>query len=70
MCLSSPSMPAIPAAIQNPTEQDAAVQSSLDSEKRRRAAASGLASTLLNTGGAAGIPGPATAPTGKTLLGM
>ena len=66
MCFSSPSMPAIPAAVQNPTEQDAAVTASLDADRRRRAAAAGQASTLL-TGGQ-GLTGPATT-TQKTLLG-
>jgi len=69
MCFASASMPTIPAAVQNPTEQDTAVQASLDAEKRRRAAAAGQASTLLNTGGAAGLA-PSTPTTGKTLLGV
>ena len=66
MC-SAPDMPAVPAPIQNPTEQDAAVQASLDSERRRRAAAAGLSSTL-KTGGQ-GLTQPA-ATAQKTLLGQ
>ena len=67
MCFSSPKMPSIPAAVANPTEQDAAVTASLDADRRRRAAAAGQASTLL-TGGQ-GLTTPATtAP--KTLLGQ
>lgn len=68
MCFSQPKMPAVPAAIQNPTEADPAVQASLDAERRRRAAAAGLASTVRNSGGQSGLVAPAaTAP--KTLLG-
>lgn len=59
-------MPAIPAPIANPTEQDAAVTASLDADRRRRAAAMGQASTML-TGGQ-GVTAPA-ATTQKTLLG-
>ncbi len=66
MCFSSPSMPAVPTPVLNPREQDQAVQQSLDAERRRRAQAAGLASTLL-TGGQ-GVTTPATtAP--KKLLG-
>ena len=67
MCFSSSSMPAIPAPIQNPTEQDAAVTASLDADRRRRAAAAGQASTLL-TGGQ-GLTTPANTSQ-KTLLGQ
>lgn len=67
MCLSKPSMPAVPAAPATPTEQDPAVQASLEAERRRQANAGGRQSTLL-TGGA-GLTSPATtAP--KTLLGQ
>lgn len=48
------------------TEQDPAVQAALDADRKRRAAAGGMSSTML-TGGA-GLTAPATtAP--KTLLG-
>lgn len=66
MCFSSPSVPAPippPAPV---TEQDQAVQASLDRERRRQAAAAGKRSTMLT--GSAGLSTPAsTAP--KTLLG-
>ena len=70
MCFSSTSIPAPvapPAAAQAPTEQDQAVQASLDRERRRQAAAYGKRSTLLT--GPSGLEAPATtAP--KTLLGQ
>ena len=68
MCFSQPKIPSVPAPVQNPTEADPAVQASLDAERRRRAAAAGLAATVRNAGGQAGLAAPATtAP--KTLLG-
>lgn len=68
MCFfKTPSMPSIPAPVQNPTEQDAAVTASLDADRRRRAAAAGQASTLL-TGGQ-GLTTPASTNQ-KTLLGQ
>ena len=66
ICFSSPSIPAVPTAVQNPREQDQAVQQSMEAERRRRAQAAGMASPLL-TGGQ-GVTAPATtAP--KKLLG-
>lgn len=67
MCFSSPSAPPAPQAPPAPvSEQDQAVQASLDRERRRQAAALGKRSTMLT--GSAGLSTPAsTAP--KTLLG-
>ena len=66
MCLSSPKVPKAPAAVPSVQEQDPAVQSAMDRERRRQAAALGRRSTLL-TGGS-GLTSPATTTT-KTLLG-
>ena len=67
MCFGSPDIPAPPEPIRTPTEQDQAVVSAMESERRRRAAAAGLKSTLL-TGGQ-GLTAPA-ATQQKTLLGQ
>ena len=66
MCFSSPSIPAATPPPAPVTEQDQAVQASLDRERRRQAAALGKRSTLL-TGSAGLATPPSTAP--KTLLG-
>lgn len=67
MCFSKPSIPTPTAIPATPTEQDPAVQASLEAERRRQANAQGRQSTLL-TGGA-GLTTPATT-TQKTLLGQ
>ena len=66
MCFSSPSMPAVKPAPAIATEQDAAVQASLDAERRRRAMAQGKQSTILT--GPGGVTTPSTGGP-KTLLG-
>lgn len=71
MCFSSPSMPTPPPA---PTpqstarEQDAAITSALERERKARAAQRGRASTILT--GAAGAAPTAANLAGKTLLGQ
>lgn len=66
MCLSSPSVPSAPAPQVQAKEQDQAVMSLLEDERRRRAMAAGLAST--NKTGGQGVTTPVhSAP--KTLLG-
>lgn len=67
MCGGRPSVPAPVVIPQTPTEQDPAVQASLEAERRRQANALGRQSTLL-TGGA-GLTTPATTAQ-KTLLGQ
>ncbi len=65
MCFSQPSMPAAPQPIKNPVETDPAIAASVEADRRRRAAAAGLASTILTGGlGVAPIQGQ-----GKTLTG-
>ena len=66
MCTSRPSAPAVQALPATPTEQDPAVQSAVNAERRRQAAALGRQSTILS--GPAGAMAPATTAT-KTLLG-
>lgn len=69
MCLSTPKVPAAPAApAPVPTEQDPSVVASIDRERRRQLASMGRQSTIL-TGGA-GVTGPATTAPAKTLLGQ
>jgi hypothetical protein len=67
MCFSQPKVPTAQAPPSAPTEQDQAVQASLDRERRRQAAAMGKRSTMLT--GPAGVTAPlTTAP--KTMLGQ
>lgn len=66
MCFSGPSLPAPQAPPPVATEQDAAVQASLDAERRRRALAAGRQSTILT--GPQGVLAPPSG-TAKTLLG-
>lgn len=63
----APEAPSAPTAVDStPTEVDPAVSAAREDEKRRRAAAAGLGSTILT--GSQGLAAPAT--TGqKTLLG-
>ena len=67
MCFSSPSAPAAVAPPAPVSEQDQAVQASLDRERRRQAAALGKRGTML-TGNAGLSTPPTTAP--KTFLGQ
>lgn len=66
MCFSSPSIPAATPPPSVAKEQDAAVQASLDAERRRRAMAQGKSSTILT--GPLGAPSAPSGPP-KTLLG-
>lgn len=65
MCFATPSVPSAPPPIPMAVEQDRAVTASIDAERKRRAQASGLASTMLT--GPLGAAPPTGA--GKTLLG-
>lgn len=68
MCLSTPSAPPIAPLPPTVTEQDPAVISAMERERRRQAAALGRRSTIL-TGGS-GLTSPATTAPAKTLLGQ
>jgi len=67
MCGGSPRVPPPVVIPRTPTEQDPAVQASIDAERKRQTNTMGRQSTFL-TGGA-GLTAPATTST-KTLLGQ
>lgn len=67
MCFAGPSMPGVTEAPKSPTEQDPVIQAKLADERKRRAQAAGLASTMLT--GSSGLTMPATTTNSKSLLG-